>query len=225
MIVRLIVQTLVSYGVMGLLLFWAAGTLDWPDAWIYLTLMIVVSLVGGLWLVRRDPGLVRERLEPPIQKDQPLADKVVLSVFLVLFLGWQALMGLDAVRYRWSFVPPWAQAIGALVLLVSLWIGFRTLRANSFAAPVVKIQSDRGQAVISTGPYAYVRHPLYAGALGFMVGTSLLLGSLWGLGAVLVLALLLAVRILIEERTLRAGLAGYNDYARRVRYRLIPGLW
>ena len=109
--------------------------------------------------------------------------------------------------------------------MVSLWIGFRTLRANSFAAPVVKIQSDRGQAVISTGPYAYVRHPLYAGALGFMVGTSLLMGSVWGLAALLVLGLLLAVRILIEERTLRVGLAGYDEYARRVRYRLIPKFW
>jgi protein-S-isoprenylcysteine O-methyltransferase Ste14 len=117
------------------------------------------------------------------------------------------------------------QAIGELILLLSLWIGFWTLRENSFAAPVVKIQEDRGQTVITTGPYRIVRHPLYTGALVFIAGTSLLLGSWWGLIAVPVLAVVLALRIRIEEKALRTGLEGYDDYARRVRYRLIPRAW
>ena len=121
MVVRLIVQTLVSYGVIGLVLFLSAGTLDWPAAWIYLGLMLAVSLPGGLWLARRDPGLVQERLRPPIQKGQPAADKALLLGLLLVLLGWLVLMGLDAVRFRWSFVPPAAQALGALILLVSLW--------------------------------------------------------------------------------------------------------
>jgi protein-S-isoprenylcysteine O-methyltransferase Ste14 len=115
--------------------------------------------------------------------------------------------------------------VGALILLVGTWICYWTMRENSFAAPVVKIQRDRGQTVITTGPYAHVRHPMYGGALLYFVGTSLLLGSWWGLVAVLVLAALLAIRIAIEEKALRAGLQGYDDYAVRVRYRLVPLIW
>jgi protein-S-isoprenylcysteine O-methyltransferase Ste14 len=225
MVVRMIVQTLVWYGVIGLLLFLAAGTAAWPAAWIFLAVMIVLSLVGGLWLVRHDPALVQQRLAPPIQKDQPTADKVLLPVIILVIFGALVLMALDAVRFGWSSVPTWVQAIGALILLLSVWISFRTLRENTFAAPVVKIQKDRGQTVITTGPYRHVRHPMYAGGLIFLLGTSLLLGSWWGLVAVLVLAVLLGTRIQIEEKALRAGLSGYDDYAQRVRYRLVPLIW
>jgi protein-S-isoprenylcysteine O-methyltransferase Ste14 len=225
MVARLIVQTFVWYGLMGLVLFLAAGTADWPGAWIFLAQMIVASVVGGLWLARHDPALVRERLGPPIQKDQPVADKIVLTSIILLFLGALVLMALDAARFGWSSISAWVQAIGELMLLLSLWIGFRTLAENSFAAPVVKIQEDRGQWVVTTGPYRHVRHPMYAGALLFFVGTSLLLGSWWGLAAVLALAVLLGIRIQIEEKALRAGLQGYDDYAARVRYRLIPMVW
>jgi protein-S-isoprenylcysteine O-methyltransferase Ste14 len=225
MVVRLTVQTLVSFGIMGLLLFLAAGTADWPAAWVFLVEMIVLSIVGGLWLIRHDPALVQERLAPPIQKGQPTADKVLLPVIILEISGAIVLMALDAVRFAWSSVPFWVQAVGDLLLLLSIWISFRTLGENSFAAPVVKVQESRGQTVISSGPYRHVRHPMYAGVLMFLVGTSLLLGSWWGLITMPVLALLLAVRIQIEEKALRAGLKGYEDYARRVRYRLIPLIW
>jgi protein-S-isoprenylcysteine O-methyltransferase Ste14 len=225
MVVRLTVQTLVSFGIMGLLLFLAAGTADWPAAWVFLVEMIVLSIVGGLWLIRHDPALVQERLAPPIQKGQPTADKVLLPVIILEISGAIVLMALDAVRFAWSSVPFWVQAVGDLLLLLSIWISFRTLGENSFAAPVVKVQESRGQTVISSGPYRHVRHPMYAGVLMFLVGTSLLLGSWWGLITMPVLALLLAVRIQIEENALRAGLKGYEDYARRVRYRLIPLIW
>jgi protein-S-isoprenylcysteine O-methyltransferase Ste14 len=222
---RLIVQTLVSFGVIGLFLFAAAGTVAWPVGWVFLFEMIVLSIVGGLWLVRRDPALVQERLAPPIQKGQPTADKILLQVIILVFLGAIVFMALDAVRFAWSAVPFWGQAVGELLLLLSMWISFQTLGENSFAAPVVKIQESRGQTVISSGPYRHVRHPMYAGVLVFMAGTSLLLGSWWGLIATPVLGLLLAVRIQIEEKALRTGLKGYEDYARRVRYRLIPMIW
>jgi protein-S-isoprenylcysteine O-methyltransferase Ste14 len=225
MVVRLMVQTLIWYGAMGLVLFTAAGSVVWPGAWIFLAEMIACSLVGGLWLARHDPGLVEERLRPPIQKAQPAADKILLTALILMIFAALVVMALDAVRFGWSRVPPWVQAIGELILVLSLWLGFWTLRENSFAAPVVKIQQDRGQTVITTGPYRLVRHPLYAGALIFIAGTSLLLGSWWGLVAVPVLAALLALRIRIEEEALRAGLEGYDDYARRVPYRLIPQVW
>ena len=225
MVVRLIGQILVWYGAMGVLLFLSAGTLNWAGAWIFLAEMVSLGLAAGLALAQHDPALLKERLGPPVQKNQSPADKILLSAILVLTFGWLAFMGLDAVRFAWSFVPAWAQALGALSLLVSVGIGYRTMRENSFAAPVVKIQKDRGQTVITTGPYRYVRHPMYFGGLFFFIGTPLLLGSWWGLAFGLVLVGLLCIRISMEERTLRAGLDGYDAYAARVRYRLIPMIW
>lgn len=225
MIARLILSTLLWFGVMGVLLFLAAGTLDWPGAWVFLAEMAGLGLVMGADIGRRDPGLIAERLKPPVQKGQVAADKVLTSALFALMFAWLVVMGLDAVRFGWSFVPAWVQAVGALSLLVSSWIGYRTMRENSFAAPVVKVQKERGQRVISTGPYALVRHPMYFGSIFFFVGTPLLLGSWWGLVFSAGLMALLCIRIPIEEKALRAQLEGYDDYAARVRYRLIPGLW
>jgi protein-S-isoprenylcysteine O-methyltransferase Ste14 len=224
MISKLILQTFVWFGVMGALLFLSAGTLHWPGAWIFLVAMIGFSLTLGVALAHRDPGLMNERLSPPIQKNQTAADKVLLTVLLLAVFAWQILMGLDF-RFGWSAAPAWAQLIGAVVLLLGIWICYRTMLENSFAAPVVKIQDERGQRVITTGPYSYVRHPMYAGAILFFAGTALLLGSWCGLASALVFVVLLAIRTFIEERTLRTGLRGYDDYAARVRYRLIPRVW
>jgi len=224
MVSKLVIQTFLWFGFMGALLFVSAGTLHWPGAWAYLMLMVGLSLTLGVALARRDPGLMNERLSPPIQKNQTAADKVLLSVLLVGIFAWQILMGLD-LRFGWSAVPAWLQVMGAIVLLVSIWICYLTMLENSFAAPVVKIQDERGQKVITTGPYSYVRHPMYAGAILFFAGTALLLGSWWGLVSVLAFIVLLAIRTFIEEKTLRTGLRGYDDYAANVRYRLIPMVW
>jgi protein-S-isoprenylcysteine O-methyltransferase Ste14 len=210
---------------MGLVLFAAAGTMNWPAAWVFLGLMVIVSLTAGATMGRRDPGLMRERMSSPIQKDQPLADKILLTILLLGMFAWLGFMGLDAVRFRWSSVPVWVQALGALVILLSIWMNVRIFRENSFAAPVVKAQKERGQRVIDTGPYAIVRHPMYVAGVVYFAGVALLLGSLWGLVLVSFFAVLLIIRIGIEERTLRTELEGYDDYARRVPYRLIPGVW
>ncbi|WP_296742292.1 isoprenylcysteine carboxylmethyltransferase family protein [Mesorhizobium sp.] len=224
MIAKLVVQTFVWFGFMGALLFVSAGTLHWPGAWVYLVLMVGLSLTLGVALAKRDPGLVNERLSPPIQKNQAAADKILLSVLLLAIFAWLVLMGLD-LRFGWSMVPIWVQVAGLIVLLLGMWICYLTMLENSFAAPVVKIQEERGQHVISTGPYSYVRHPMYAGAILFFAGTALLLGSWWGLASVLVFIILLAIRTFIEEKTLRTGLRGYDDYAEHVRYKLIPMVW
>ncbi|MDX8492663.1 isoprenylcysteine carboxylmethyltransferase family protein [Mesorhizobium sp. VK22B] len=224
MVSRLVVQTFVWFGVMGALMFLSAGTLHWTGAWVYMVVMVGLSLTMGVALARRDPGLMNERLRPPIQKNQTAADKILLSILLLGIFGWLALMGFD-VRFGWSAVPAWVQVIGALVLLVGIWICYLTMLENSFAAPVVKIQDERGQRVVTTGPYSYVRHPMYGGAILYFAGTALLLGSWWGLASVLVFIVLLAIRTFIEEKTLRTGLQGYDDYAAHVRYRLIPMVW
>jgi protein-S-isoprenylcysteine O-methyltransferase Ste14 len=134
-------------------------------------------------------------------------------------------MAADAARWHWSVMPRFVQWAGCGLVLAAMMFMYWTMRVNSFAAPVVKIQKDRGQAVVTTGPYAIVRHPLYFGALFYTAGTSLVLGSWWGLATIPVLALFFGIRIGIEEQTLRMGLDGYDDYARRVRRRLVPFIW
>jgi protein-S-isoprenylcysteine O-methyltransferase Ste14 len=225
LILNLLVQTIVWFGFMGAIIFFAAGTIDYAGGWLYLGEMIAASVVFGAHIMRVDPGLLKERLKPPVQKDQPLADKLVLIPILLFIFGGMAFMAADAARWRWSMMPPAVQWAGCGLLLVALSFIHWVMRTNSFAAPVVKIQKERGQAVITTGPYAIVRHPMYFGALFYMAATSLVLGSWWGLVTVPFLALLFGIRIGVEEQTLRMGLDGYDDYARRVRWRLVPFIW
>ena len=225
LVLNVMIQIIVWYAFMGVVIFSAAGTTDYAGGWLYLGVMIAVSLVFGLYGARADPGLMRERLKPPLQKAQPLADKLIVIPILLLVFGGIAFMAADAARWRLSRMPPAGQWFGCALLLVVMMFMYWTMQTNSFAAPVVKIQKERGQTVITTGPYAIVRHPLYFGTLFFMAATSLILGSWWGLATVPLVALAFAVRIPVEERTLREGLQGYDDYARRVRWRLIPYVW
>jgi len=225
MLMKLLVQTVLWLGVMAILLFGPAGTIHWTGAWIFLIETFVISVVFGLWLARHDPALLKERLRPPIQKGQSIQDKIVTGLLVLLYLGWFVFMALDAVRFQWSSVPAWLQVPGALGVFVACYIGYLTLRENTFAAPVVKIQKERAHTVVTSGPYRFVRHPMYAGMIFYLFFTPLLLGSWWGLLWGLVLLGLFAIRIQIEEGTLRRELQGYNEYAKRVRYRLIPGVW
>jgi protein-S-isoprenylcysteine O-methyltransferase Ste14 len=225
LVLNLLIQTVVWFSFMGAIIFVAAGTIRYAGGWLYLGEMVAISVIFGQHLVRVDPALLKERLKGPVQKDQPLADKLVLIPVLLLLFGGMGFMAADAACWHWSRMPPSVQWAGCGLLLVAILFMYWTMRTNSFAAPVVKIQKDRGQVVITTGPYAIVRHPLYFGALFYIAGTSLVLGSWWGLAMVPILALLLGTRIGIEEKALRMGLEGYDDYARRVRWRLVPLIW
>jgi protein-S-isoprenylcysteine O-methyltransferase Ste14 len=222
---RLIRQSVVWLAIMMALLFIPAGTLAWPAAWIYLLEMGVTSFFITIWMLRNNPALLAERMAPLIQRDQKNWDKALMSTLMVLWCGWFVLMGLDAGRYGWSAMPIWLQTLGALAYPVGMYVVFLTMRANNFAAPVVKIQTERGHKVVSHGPYAIVRHPMYAGALLLIIATPLILGSWWGLLLAPVIAALLGARAVLEERTLARELAGYAEYAGRVRYRLIPMVW
>jgi protein-S-isoprenylcysteine O-methyltransferase Ste14 len=225
MVLRLIIHTILWVAAMAALLFLSAGTVDWPGAWVFLMEMGGLGLAVGLWLARHDPALLAERLAPPVQREQKAWDKILMAAILLLCCSWLPLMALDAARYRWSHIGFWAQATGALAIFVSVYVGYLTVRENSYAAPVVKLQRGRGHKVVTTGPYRYVRHPMYAGAIFFFLGTPLLLGSWYGLAAAPLLIALLALRALMEERVLTAELEGYAAYAERVRHRLIPLIW
>jgi protein-S-isoprenylcysteine O-methyltransferase Ste14 len=211
--------------VLAAVLFGAAGTADWPSGWVYLAVFTAVGLGVSLWLADLDPDLLRERLASPYQKGQKTWDKVFMSCVMVVYLGWTALMGLDARRFHWSHAPVWLQALGAVVIVMSFLGVAWVFATNSFAAPVIKVQADRGQTVIDTGPYAWVRHPMYAFALPQFAAAPLMLGSWWGLALVPAAVIALAWRTLGEEAMLRSELTGYEDYARRVRWRFLPGVW
>ncbi|SDR86895.1 methyltransferase family protein [Bradyrhizobium canariense] len=224
MIAKWMLQSLIWIIAMGALLFVPAGTLQWPAAWAFLGTMAIISISVGSWLAKTDPGLLAERMRLTAQDDQPVADKMLVLVFGVTVLIWFVAIGIDHRMHR-SDVALALQALGLAMLLLSTVFIMWVMRENSFAAPLVKVQAERGHHVVSSGPYAWVRHPMYTGAILFVVGIPLLLGSWWGLLLSPLFAVLFAVRAGIEERTLIAGLPGYNDYTTRVRYRLLPGVW
>ena len=224
MIAKLLLQNTITTAGMGALLFACAGTMHWPAAWVFLATCALLGPLCGWWLYRVDPALLAERLRPVLQKDQPAADKAFMIVFVIAMLAWLAAMGLDR-RTQSSDMPVALQALGLVLFVLSTLFILWVFRENSFAAPVVKLQAERAQRVVSTGPYAHVRHPMYSGMILFFAGVPLLLGSWWGFLMVPLFLVLFAGRIRIEERTLREGLPGYADYVTHVRYRLLPGVW
>jgi protein-S-isoprenylcysteine O-methyltransferase Ste14 len=222
---RLIQKSIVGLAIMLVLLFLPAGTLAWPAGWVFLVEFSIASALITRWLRRHNPELLEERMKPLIQREQKPWDRLLMTAFLVLWCGWFVVMSLDAVRFGWSEVPLWLKALGAVAIAISMYIMHLIMRTNNFAVPVVKIQAERGHRVVSDGPYAIVRHPMYGGTLLLIAGIPLLLGSWWGLALAPVIILLFAVRAVMEERTLMAELPGYTDYAARVRYRLVPFIW
>jgi protein-S-isoprenylcysteine O-methyltransferase Ste14 len=224
MIAKWLLQSLIWVAAMGALLFVPAGTLHWPAAWVFLATMAIIALACGWWLAKTDPALLAERMRPPMRDDQPAADKKIVVAFGVASLLWFAVIGLDR-RVQASDMPWALQALGLALLLASTCFIMWVMHENSFASAAVRLQTERSHRVIDSGPYAWVRHPMYSGAIVFFVGAALLLGSWWGVAMSLSFVVLFAIRAGIEERTLAAGLPDYANYAARVRYRLLPGLW
>ena len=225
MLLNLVVKTLIWLAFMAALMLVPAGTIWWVQAWIYLALMGITSTLITTWLYIHDPGLLAQRIASPVQREQAAWDRIFMSCMIVFFIAWMAVMGLDAVRFRASHVPVWAQAAGAVAILISQYVFWLVFRANSYAAPVVKIQEERGHTIATGGPYAIVRHPMYAGAILFLFGTPLLLGSWYGVALAPVIVVAFGVRAVLEERTLAAQFPDYADYAARVRYRFVPLIW
>jgi protein-S-isoprenylcysteine O-methyltransferase Ste14 len=220
----LVAQSVALFLVLSLALFPAAGTLAWPVGWLYLGLFFGFYLGVNAWLYRRNPGLLEERSRLS-RADQKGWDKVLFPVLLTLVFAWLVFISVDAVRFHWSPEPVWLQLVGTVVLLCSFYLFFLTFRENSYLSTVVRVQTERGHCVISTGPYHYVRHPMYAGFLLFMTGTPLSLGSWYGALLGLAFMLALARRAVLEERTLQAALPAYADYMAQVQYRLVPYVW
>ena len=225
LLLRLCLQTGVWLAIMAGLLLGGAENALWPQGLIYLAIFTLGSVVFGARLLKRDPDLLAARLGALNQKGQPLWDKLFLPIFIGSFLVWMWLMARDAQVWRLSHMPMWLNGVGVLLVLAGFAGVMRVFRENSFAAPVVRVQAERQQRVIDTGPYAHVRHPMYAAMLLYLTGLPLLLGSWWGLAGAAVIALAMARRAVAEEGVLARELPGYADYRARVRYRLIPKIW
>jgi len=222
---RVVVQTALTLAVMGAILFLAAGDWLWLQAWVWLVVLALGSIAISVWLLRHDPGLLESRMSLPWHRDQMRWDRFFILAAIVVFVGWLALMGLDAQRMRWSVVPLPVEVFGGVLAALGLMATWQVFRFNSFAAPQVRVQTERAHRVVSDGPYRIVRHPMYAGMILWLGGTPLLLGSWWGLAVALLMVVGLGFRAVGEEQMLRQKLTGYDAYARRVRWRLVPGIW
>jgi protein-S-isoprenylcysteine O-methyltransferase Ste14 len=211
----------ISYALIALALFLSAGTVNYWRAWVFLAVSAGASIPLTLH-VSNDPRLSANRTTAG-----PAAEQRPIQKIIVLLLGLPAVAafivpGLDR-RFGWSDMPPWLSIAGDLMILAAMWMAFRVFRENAFGSATIEVAE--GQKVISSGPYAVVRHPMYASAAVYFVGAALALGSAWGLVPALLTIAGLVFRLFDEERFLAANLPGYADYCAKVRWRLAPGIF
>lgn len=220
-----IIRVIVGVPLMLALFFAPAGTFDWPEAWILIIFYLLST--GGmlLYLKKNNPALLKERAEASKKKDVKAWDKWIILIYTLLVMLMVVLSGLDAVRFRWSQVPVVFKAIGFTGFIPAMLIGFRTMVHNSFLSERVRIQEERGHRVCTTGPYRFVRHPMYAGIILMFLCFPLALGSLFSFIPAVLTVLLFFLRTYLEDKTLQEELTGYKEYVGQVRYRLIPKIW
>ena len=219
---RTVAVTLV-FALWGALLFWSAGSLNWTRAWVYLGVSMLIFLGNSVFLIVRNPGVIAARAE--VRKGTKAFDKIVLVPYATAYLSVPVVAGLDAVRFGWSSMPFEALYAGvALVVLGSIPIAL-AMAANPYLEQTVRIQEDRAHKVVETGPYGIVRHPMYVGMILLHLSAPLALGSVWAFAPAGAQVFLLVVRTAFEDRTLQRELPGYEGYAQRTRFRLLPGVW
>jgi protein-S-isoprenylcysteine O-methyltransferase Ste14 len=208
--------------IVATLLFGGASTFDWWQAWLYLTVYFAASLAITLYLIVKDPALLARRMRGgPWAEKQP-AQKLIMLLASAAFIALAVVPAFDK-RFGWSHTPAAIAVVGDLLVALG-WFGiYRVFRENSFTSATIELVPD--QRVISTGPYAIVRHPMYSSALVMLLGAPIALGSWWGVLALAMILPALVWRIFDEEKFLAANLPGYAAYKEEVRYRLIPHLW
>jgi protein-S-isoprenylcysteine O-methyltransferase Ste14 len=220
---RLVLVLLAVPSVLALILFLPAGTLAWARGWVFLLVFLGTEMIGGLYLWRVNPELLVARSQ--FHAGAKRWDAVLVRFYFVLMLSIFPIAALDDGRFRWSALPCWVSCVGYFLLLVAASIVTWAKSVNKFFEPHVRIQTERGHKLIDAGPYAIVRHPGYASRFFMAVGIPLCLGSLWALIPAGTSCFLLFLRTRWEDNTLQDELVGYTEYAARVRYRLIPGVW
>lgn len=204
--------------------FASAGRIDWVRGWIWLSSFSVAMAVTALLVRRKNPALLEARSHIR-QKDTKPFDKVILAVYLPLTFLQPVVAGLDAARFGWTSMPFVTVYVGLVLLAIAMTPVTWAMLANPFAESTVRIQTDRGQKVVTSGPYRIVRHPMYLGLILLYPAMALILGSMWALAVSGLMAILMVWRTVLEDRTLRRELPGYGEFTTLTRYCLIPGVW
>jgi protein-S-isoprenylcysteine O-methyltransferase Ste14 len=213
---------LILFLVMAALLFALAGTLDYWQAWTFLTIYFASSLAITVYLKKKDPELLQRRMRGGPTAEKETVQKIIMSLTSLGFIGLLVIPALDH-RFEWSQMPRYATLAGDALVVLGWLVIFFVFRENSFSSATIELAPD--QKVISTGPYASVRHPMYAGALVMLLGMPIALGSKWGVLIIVAMTPVLIWRLLDEEKFLARNLPGYVEYQSRVRYRLVPLVW
>ena len=208
--------------VMGLLLFFPAGTIYYWEPWIYLSIFMSASVFTTIYLMRKDPALLERRMRGGPTAEKERAQKFIMLCTSIGFISLLVVPALDH-RFRWSTVPLGGVLVGDALVVIGFYLIFLVYRENTFASATIEISDN--QKVISTGPYAVIRHPMYASASLYLLGTPLALGSFWGLLPTAATIPFLVWRLLDEERFLARNLPGYIEYKKRVKHRLLPFVW
>jgi protein-S-isoprenylcysteine O-methyltransferase Ste14 len=202
------------------------GDLHWTEGWVFTAWFIVTTIGSVLYLNRHSPELLAERFARPGSGGQKGWYKIFIALLMTVVVIWFAIMPLDVRRFHWTPSFPFSlKVLGLILLLLADYVIMRAMLDNPFASPLIRIQSERKQMVVSTGSYSIVRHPMYFGGLLYFFGGPLLLGSVYGLFVAAVLTIMVVLRIYGEERVLLNELEGYADYRKKVKYRLIPYVW
>jgi protein-S-isoprenylcysteine O-methyltransferase Ste14 len=220
--IKAFVGILQLFFILGLTIFLPAWTLDYWQAWIVVVVFFACTLAVTVYLMKNDPKLLERRVSAGVGAEQERSQNIIQAFAAVAFIALFVVSALDH-RFGWSTVPPYLVALGDVLIVLGFYLVFLVFKENSFASGTIEIGAD--QCVISTGPYALVRHPMYIGALVMLVGVPLALGSLWGLVAIVPMTLVLIARLLDEEKFLTRNLAGYSEYQSKVRCRLLPLIW
>jgi len=220
--IRLATQSLLFLLVTGALLFLPAGTFDYWEAWVFIAVFIACNIPLTIWVAINDPQLLERRMRAGPMAEKEKSQKIIMTIAFLAFAGEVVIPALDR-RFGWSDVPTSVAILGNALIAIS-YVGFYfVFRENTYGAATIRVEEN--QRVISTGPYAVVRHPMYAAALVLMLGIPLALGSWWGLLAFALGVPALVWRIFDEERLLKRDLPGYAEYAQKAPFRLIPGLF
>lgn len=217
-----LVQSIVGLVFIIALVFFCAGTWDYWQGWVFIAVFAASTWGFTIYLANYDKPLFERRMKAGPWHERERSQKIIVSLIFVAFFSSLILPILDY-RFGFSRVPAWVSIVGNAIIACSFLGIFWVVRTNSWAASNVRVEAD--QKVIDTGPYAYVRHPMYAAAIWLFVGIPLALGSWWSVVLVIPVLLVLLWRLLDEERILRRDLRGYPEYMRRVRYRLAPRVW
>ncbi len=220
---RYIIRETLGIIIVIVALFWSAGRLDWWNAWATIAVLLAWTIATAIVILRYNPALLTERLGP--RRDAPSWDVAILGLLGLVQLFRYILAGLDR-RYGWTGGFPFAAQMIALVICTLGYAFFVwAIATNAFFSQVVRLQSERGHTVVSTGPYRFLRHPAYLGVILYELAVPILLGSWWTMIPSSLSTILLVLRTALEDSFLQRELPGYLDYARQVPHRLLPGLW